>query len=436
MSTTDKFGSLLCTPATPVPTGFPWLDVTASPFFADPTGVRDASGAINQALVAAQSSKGNVLVPGGTYLIGAPLIVPSGVTLFGVGLASRLQAVSITLPAIFPTLGPTSAVVYVAQSDVTTVVRDLWIRGAHASGTAGSTTSGVYVDTSAQSCQVLHCKITDHSHVGLFINGDGHLVDGNHFENNAIDGIQVFARDGRIVNNFSINDSSDPANGIGWLQLLAGCQRILVANNNVVTPIHAGITLSSTAAAITQSCAILDNVIYFPGQRGIQDGGSANLKIIGNTVEGPRGSGNVGSGIYLFNVEGFVVVGNTVVDANIGTAAGIEADGSTHLGLISNNLSTTNGIGIAIRDTAGVGGTIEVSHNLLWSNVVSDFFMNPGVPGRFVFAAWNTFGQNGNPINITFLPSFANNAAAQAGGLVGGDLYRTGGDPDVVAIVH
>jgi len=34
------------------------------------------------------------------------------------------------------------------------------------------------------------------------------------------------------------------------------------------------------------------------------------------------------------------------------------------------------------------------------------------------------------------LAPFANNAAAIAGGLVAGDLYRTGGDPDTVCIVH
>lgn len=34
------------------------------------------------------------------------------------------------------------------------------------------------------------------------------------------------------------------------------------------------------------------------------------------------------------------------------------------------------------------------------------------------------------------LPAYANNAAAIAGGLVAGNLYRTGGDPDTVCVVH
>jgi hypothetical protein len=38
--------------------------------------------------------------------------------------------------------------------------------------------------------------------------------------------------------------------------------------------------------------------------------------------------------------------------------------------------------------------------------------------------------------SLSVLPIFANNAAAVAGGLVAGDLYRTGADPDPVSVVH
>lgn len=50
------------------------------------------------------------------------------------------------------------------------------------------------------------------------------------------------------------------------------------------------------------------------------------------------------------------------------------------------------------------------------------------------------FGMYRQKINMlitrTDLPIYANNAAAVAGGLVEGDFYRTGADPDVVCIVH
>ena len=34
------------------------------------------------------------------------------------------------------------------------------------------------------------------------------------------------------------------------------------------------------------------------------------------------------------------------------------------------------------------------------------------------------------------LPVYANNAAAVAGGLIAGEFYRTGADPDPVVVVH
>ncbi len=36
----------------------------------------------------------------------------------------------------------------------------------------------------------------------------------------------------------------------------------------------------------------------------------------------------------------------------------------------------------------------------------------------------------------TTLPVYADNAAAIAGGLVAGNFYRTGSDPDTVCVVH
>ena len=57
--------------------------------------------------------------------------------------------------------------------------------------------------------------------------------------------------------------------------------------------------------------------------------------------------------------------------------------------------------------------------------------LNPGA-GKTTYLN----GQSGVGNVSAFLQSFPNNAAAIAGGLVAGNLYRTGGDPDVVAVVH
>jgi hypothetical protein len=39
-------------------------------------------------------------------------------------------------------------------------------------------------------------------------------------------------------------------------------------------------------------------------------------------------------------------------------------------------------------------------------------------------------------LHVVGLPQYANNAAAIAGGLTAGAFYRTGGDPDLVCVVH
>lgn len=49
----------------------------------------------------------------------------------------------------------------------------------------------------------------------------------------------------------------------------------------------------------------------------------------------------------------------------------------------------------------------------------------------------SSFGGVGiSALDINIIPIYANNAAALAGGLVIGNMYRTGADPDVLAIVH
>lgn len=47
-----------------------------------------------------------------------------------------------------------------------------------------------------------------------------------------------------------------------------------------------------------------------------------------------------------------------------------------------------------------------------------------------------TLSINAGKITLAYLPNYANNAAALAGGLTAGMLYRTNGDPDTVCVVH
>jgi hypothetical protein len=98
------------------------------------------------------------------------------------------------------------------------------------------------------------------------------------------------------------------------------------------------------------------------------------------------------------------------------------ARGGTHA-----DLSATGGAGQYVKQ-AGVGanftvGTIPESDVV---NLVSDLALKaPLASPHFT-----------GTVNIAGLQVFANNAAAITGGLVAGDLYRTGADPDPVCVVH
>jgi hypothetical protein len=84
--------------------------------------------------------------------------------------------------------------------------------------------------------------------------------------------------------------------------------------------------------------------------------------------------------------------------------------------------------GGAYAGTDGLGinaGALEGS-----AGVVALFIKTDGevsIPGRLVVSGG---------LRAIGLPVYANNAAAVAGGLTAGTFYRTGGDPDIVAVVH
>lgn len=64
----------------------------------------------------------------------------------------------------------------------------------------------------------------------------------------------------------------------------------------------------------------------------------------------------------------------------------------------------------------------------VWSKVI------PG--GKEIDANFDELAYYLNNLKLGNLSSYANNAAAIGGGLVAGQLYRTGGDPDLVCVVH
>lgn len=113
--------------------------------------------------------------------------------------------------------------------------------------------------------------------------------------------------------------------------------------------------------------------------------------------------------------------------------------------ILTNILKTTNASGYAVfdlyRDTTrfgyygcgpdfvGVGSVANVPFQIATNNTAKVTVLADGKVG--IGTATPT-----SILSVVGLPSYANNAAAITGGLVAGDLYRTGGDPDLVAVVH
>lgn len=81
----------------------------------------------------------------------------------------------------------------------------------------------------------------------------------------------------------------------------------------------------------------------------------------------------------------------------------------------------------AVRPGEPATGTIPVAYQILDSN---DSHRQKYHAGSYVWISVGLF------VPLASVPSYANNAAAISGGLVAGQTYRTGGDPDTLCIVH
>lgn len=101
----------------------------------------------------------------------------------------------------------------------------------------------------------------------------------------------------------------------------------------------------------------------------------------------------------------------------------------TGLVLLENNKS------ISFKDSAG---TWESALSVTGSNNLT--INSPTLSGSIQVSCRNSSGRiqllSKVSMDRTKVPVYANNAAAIAGGLAQDDLYRTGGDPDLICIVH
>ncbi len=115
-------------------------------------------------------------------------------------------------------------------------------------------------------------------------------------------------------------------------------------------------------------------------------------------------------------------------------------------GLISNGGGST---GIITGSASFIAEAI-ISDDATFTNWYGFYAKNPTVAGSKLTNAYGVyieaftgaattnyaFFSAGGNIHFAGLPIYADNAAAIAGGLVAGDLYRTNADPDTVCVVH
>jgi hypothetical protein len=111
-------------------------------------------------------------------------------------------------------------------------------------------------------------------------------------------------------------------------------------------------------------------------------------------------------------------------------AIGIEV--YIHNGLSASEITTAYGILIKTPDYTNPGeGTIGTAYGLYVETqkgtATTDY--------NIYSAGYTSKNKFEGKMNLA-LSAHVNNAAALLGGLVAGDLYRTGGDPDVICVVH
>jgi len=92
-------------------------------------------------------------------------------------------------------------------------------------------------------------------------------------------------------------------------------------------------------------------------------------------------------------------------------------------------------------DTTNKNWAANIIHNMITAGATPKSRLEFEIQGEDIIRLENDTGVTKTYVTSNFtsilqLSAYGNNAAAVAGGLVAGDLYRTGGDPDLVCVVH
>ena len=186
---------------------------------------------------------------------------------------------------------------------------------------------------------------------------------------------------------------------------------------------------------------------------------ASNMLISGNIFRATTIYNTYGWGAALLAGTGITFTNNDIYipsDLNYGvkattTTSGLVIRGNRFVGGIQGGFAVLTGTsGIGMVDLSNTSGTIV--ENNTFSTSMKGIVVAVSSTGTRILN--NTFSSVTTPYansdttsavaskiigagaNLNGLSVYANNAAAVAGGLVAGDFYRTGGDPDLVGVVH
>ncbi|HEX3070257.1 MAG TPA: hypothetical protein VHX14_16950, partial [Thermoanaerobaculia bacterium] len=138
--------------------------------------------------------------------------------------------------------------------------------------------------------------------------------------------------------------------------------------------------------------------------------------------------------------SGFVGVGTASpsfnLDVSSSSTAFLEIKGTT-AGMLLNHTTANNQSAINFREN---GTDKFIMGTGVYSGDTTNFDIGTNAASIVRIQSGGNVGigttSPTSKLHVVGLPAFANNAAAVAGGLTAGAFYRTGGDPDLVCVVH